>query len=475
MLHGKHVATLVAVLSIGGWSVPAVAQPVDRAAAAPAPWLPQDPGDSLYRAARAALNDGQYQRAATQFQQLWERHPRSAYAGDAMYWAAFARYRAGGPSNLRTALSGLGRQAERYPEARTRREAELLATRIRGGLARLGDAEAAESVAVRAAPVPPAPGAPGAPPAAALAPSAPGASGRPQACPADEDAELRLAALNALLQMDSDRALPILRDVLQRRDPCSVGLRRKGVFLVSQKRGPDTEDILLASARGDPDAEVRAQAVFWLSQVPTERAVVALDSILLGAADHEVQEKAIFALSQHRGERAGEILRRYIERRDAPDDLKAKAIFWLGQHGAPQNQAFLRDIYPRLTSAELKERVLFAVSQRRGEENQRWLLDRALAADEPLELRKKALFWAGQQRAVPVSDLVRLYDTMTDRDMKDQLIFVYSQRREPEAVDKLMAIAENDPDRELRRKAIFWLSQSKDPRVAELLLRIINR
>ena len=63
---------------------------------------------------------------------------------------------------------------------------------------------------------------------------------------------------------------------------------------------------------------------------------------------------------------------------------------------------------------------------------------------------------------------------MKDREMKDQLIFVYSQRREKEAVDRLMQIAKTEPDRELRKKAIFWLSQSKDPRVAEFLMQLIN-
>ena len=77
--------------------------------------------------------------------------------------------------------------------------------------------------------------------------------------------------------MDSGRALPILKQVLQRRDECSVELRRKAVFLVSQKRGPDVEDVLLAAARNDPDREVRTQAVFWMSHVNSDRAVTALD------------------------------------------------------------------------------------------------------------------------------------------------------------------------------------------------------
>ena len=68
--------------------------------------------------------------------------------------------------------------------------------------------------------------------------------------------------------MDSERAMPILKKVLERRDTCSAGLRRKAVFLVSQKRTDETANILMNVARTDPDGEVREQAVFWLSQVP---------------------------------------------------------------------------------------------------------------------------------------------------------------------------------------------------------------
>ncbi len=80
--------------------------------------------------------------------------------------------------------------------------------------------------------------------------------------------------------MDDARARPILQRVLARRDAASVCLRRKAVFLIAQEDAAGTEDILLETARTDPDHEVREQAVFWLSQVETDKAVGALDSIL---------------------------------------------------------------------------------------------------------------------------------------------------------------------------------------------------
>ena len=87
------------------------------------------------------------------------------------------------------------------------------------------------------------------------------------------------------MQMDDARARPILQRVLARRDAGSVCLRRKAVFLIAQESAAGTEDILLETARTDPDPEVREQAVFWLSQVGTDRAVGALDSILRTSTD----------------------------------------------------------------------------------------------------------------------------------------------------------------------------------------------
>ena len=121
----------------------------------------------------------------------------------------------------------------------------------------------------------------------------------PTSCDDDDD-DLRIAALNAVLQMDPDRAVPLLKTVLARRDAGAVCLRRKAVFLVSQKRTSETSAILLNAVRNDPDREVREQAVFWLSQVPGDETVAALDSVLRDPkTDQEIQEKAIFALSQH--------------------------------------------------------------------------------------------------------------------------------------------------------------------------------
>ena len=435
----------------------------------------QEPSDSLYRAGRSALSNSQYQRAVDLFRQFRSRSPRSQNFGNSYYWEAFALYRLGSDDALRTARTSLRTLADKYPNATTRRDGEVLMRRVQGVLAQRGDAEAAEAIeedvneiAPRTPTTPAAPR----PPREPRPPRAP-KPGRSSSC--DDEDDIRIAALNAVLQMDAERAIPLLKTVLARRDEGSACLRRKAVFLVSQKRSPETARILLDAVRSDPDQEVREQAIFWLSQVPGEETVTALDSVLRASDDPAIQEKAIFALSQHRSPRAASILCTYSGRRDRPADLRDKSIFWLGQRRSAENQQCLRDLYRTLDSDELKEKVIFSLSQMGGSDNYRWLMDIALNQGENIELRKKALFWAGQGHSVEVADLVRLYDSMKDREMREQLIFVYSQRREEAALDKLFDIGKNDPDRELRKKAIFWIGQSRSPRAAQYLQELINQ
>jgi len=441
----------------------------------------EDPADSLYRAAREALNRGDYKRAATMFRDVQRKYPQSEYVADAMYYQAFALSRTGNERDLRTALDVLRDQQHRFPDAASGTDAGTLVVRIQGALAHRGDPEAMKQLLEAAG----SGGSGSGGGADAGSGSGGGAgigggstSGRgATACPSeDDDDDIRMAALNALLQMDSDRAIPILKQVLARRDECSVALRRKAVFLVAQKQSDESATILLDAARNDPDVEVRRQAVFWLSEVHSDRALQALDSILNGSKDEEVQEKAIFALSNTNTTRGAESLRKYALS-NGPEELRAKAVFWLGQSArrSPENTAFLQSLFDKTDSEEIQNAIIQAMSETPGDEGARWMLGIVQNPKQPVEVRKKALFWAGQRRAIDINTLLALYPKLDDEDLKEHFIFVLSERREAAATDKLIDIAKNDKDVEMRKKALFWLAQKNDPRAKQLLLEIINQ
>jgi TolA-binding protein len=435
----------------------------DRDPVPPQAWIQGDPADSLYREGRSALRRSNYSRAAYLFSQIHQRHPRSTYTPDAYYWEALALYRTGTEESLTRARSALNRQKSSYPDARTRDDAADLMGRVNAELAKRGDETATQEVIERADEAVATP----------TRPSRPTASQSGRIRCRDDDDE-KVAALNALLQMDEDRALPLLKRVMARRDDGSVCLRRKAVFLISQHSGEESEAMLLAAVRSDPDREVREQAVFWLGQSGGEAAAGALDSILRSSDDEAVQDKAIFALSQNSSPRALQSLRDYAMKAGASIKLREQAIFWLGQSNRGDNVEFLRSIYRTVRERELKDKIIFSISQGGGREAQRWLAEVAGDANEPIDARKSAIFWLSQSGAA-LPELFTLYDRMADREIREQLIFAYSQRRERGAVDKLVEIARSDPDRELRKKAIFWLGQSKDPRVPQIIEDILSK
>jgi HEAT repeat protein len=208
--------------------------------------------------------------------------------------------------------------------------------------------------------------------------------------------------------------------------------------------------------------------------VSGDRAVEVIEEILTTATDPVLQEKAIFALSQHPSERSTRILRDLALDDQFSLGAREKAVFWLGERKSDKNYEFLKDLYPRVEETPLREKIIFSISRLKGKEAGEWLFEIALDESESVELRKHALFWAGQKTRLPMDRLDSLYNSLEDREMKKQLIFVLSQRKEKEALDKLFEIARTEDDVEIRKQAIFWLSQAKDERVIEFLEEILS-
>ncbi|MCC7004062.1 MAG: HEAT repeat domain-containing protein [Gemmatimonadaceae bacterium] len=530
--------TFAAALSVGAWYAPAApntsrdaldAMPAELRAPErlipAASWAPLDTADSLWRRGRIAISEEEWERAVYHFRAISEDYPKSVYAGDALYWEAFALQRSGRQSDLRRAAEALEKQKARFPKASTYAtgESSALLARVNGRLARSGDREAAVAIADIAAEISEATAAsvgtalaiaadeiararPEIDRALAEARAEMDASrgerglarlkslealgsleslgalgaGRdrdaiPEGCDTPETEE-RVEALNALMQMNSQQALPLLKSVLTRRDKCAVVLRRKAVFIVSQNRSEEAVDILVSVAKTDPDRATREDAVFWLSQTRSERATEVLEQILLtDAPDEEMQKKALFSLAQSRSPRAQGVLRDFVRRKDVPEDVRGDAIFWLGQSRDAENQAVLRELFGSLQDPELRDKVVFSIAQQRSPENRAFLLAVAKNRRESVEVRKNALFWAGQS-GVPAKDLAEIYDSAeSDVELRKQVIFVLSQRRDTAAVDKLFDIARKERDPELRKQAVFWLTQTRDPRALKLLEEIINK
>jgi HEAT repeat protein len=414
-----------------------------------APWAHEDPADSLYRAAREALNRGEYRRAAQLFNEVTKKFPKSEYALDCAYWEAFSRYRAGTTDDLRLALKILDERRAQLAELRKESNVDVqaLRARVQGALAARGDREAAAQLQSEAA--------------------------QSNSCDREE-VSVRAEALSALGQMDLATAMPVVKKVLLRRDECTVELRRRALYLIGRHPSGDAVPIMLDVAKNDTDANIRGEAMSWLSRVAGDQAVPMLEDLLRTSTDERTQRSAIMALGSIDTERARRAVRAIIERNDAAERVRYDAIINLsrereGRSPSAEDMNYLRSLYGKLEAPRLREAVLTSISRVATPENEQFLLALARNQNESPSLRATALQRLGRMSSVGLDDIAKLYEVADSRSLREQILHALNQRKEPEAVDKMIEIARKDTDPQIRRTAISLLSRRDDPRAKKWL------
>ena len=415
-------------------------------AKAPSAWAPQDPADSLYRAAQQAMNRGDYRRAATLFKDLPVKQPNSAYASDALYWEAFSLYRVGGTTELQEALAVLDQRKSKYPAGRMRGDADpALATRIAGVLSArgLGDKDLVKRALTEG-------------------------SGT---CDS-EDQSVRAEALNALRQTDPDEALAQAKKILARKDDCSVQLRQSALWMIANKKDAAATATLVSVAKTDPSIDLRAQATGFLGSMGSDEALGALEE-LLKSDDERVQRAAVRALTTFPNPRARSAMHVLIENNSANEQLRITALDAFDRDRSTlEDASWLRSIYPKVDNARIKARIVSAVARIGGEQNEQWLMSLAKNEDESVDVRQNALRFVA--RTADIASLNKFYDGVSARPLREEIIGVLGDRKEPEATDKLIEIARSGTDPQVRRSAINQLTRKKDARSEKLFLDLIS-
>jgi HEAT repeat protein len=446
----KTVAVL-AMLALAG-----SAKPAGASLAAPAVGFSifEDAADSLFQLGRQAINDERYEQAANVLRQLVERYPSSTRAGEALYWRAWAQYQLGmdrhNKAYLDMALQAIDQLQSRFARSRNVADARELRSRILAAQANLGDSHAAGQIAADAKRL-----------------------RQAGACSTGDD-EMRMAALQGLISMNASDAVPILKQVLAQRDPCRAELRRQAVYLLTQRKGDDVVNTLVDVARNDPSNDVQSDAVYWLSTTHSDRAAAALDSILFQGRDNDIRLKSVYALSQVGTDKAVDALRRAVQDNKIPEEIRANAIYWLGDMKRA-DLAFFRSVFQSTQSNAVRQQVMMAVVALKSPAATQWLIDMAKDKSVDADSRKNAIYWVSQTQAVDMDQLNAIYDAARgDNAIQSQVIYALSTRKEPAAVDKLMAIAKSDGSIDMRKSALYWLGTKNDPRVQQFLRDLLK-
>ena len=434
---------------------------------------PDNPEDSAYRVARETLNRGEYRRAAEQFASFAQKYPQSRYRPAAVYYQSFALYRAGTEAYLRRALGLLDDLAKTSANSETNLEVTALLTRVVGTLASRGDASAASRLKQ-------------------------GASEGLSECDR-EDVDVRAEALSALVQNDPEGSNAVLRRILSRRDECSVPLRRRAVYLLGKDGDVSKVDEVLEIAKNDPSKEVRSDAISRLAQIPGDRSTMVLEQFLTASTDEQIQRAVVRALRGRDDPTAAKAVRRVIEREDAAESVRTEAIrslvgsgemvYVLATTGSQQGQrvptrkqpvladgdiALLRGVYDRTASRAVKAAIVETIARSGGPATDAWLVSMVRNTNEDLRFRTAALSRL-RRSETDIGELTKLYDALTERELRSTLVQVLGEREEPAATDKLFEIAKTGTDPAIRRAAISALARKKDPRTTKLLLDMVEK
>lgn len=281
---------------------------------------------------------------------------------------------------------------------------------------------------------------------------------------------------------DSAAVTPVLMEIAQ--DAARPRQLRTGAISYLTQRtdepggigGREASRRLAALARDEKDnQQVRQQALRSLMRIDVGAGFGSLQELALSATDPWLAREATSALAASGDPRARDFLRRAAARDDMPSEAKVAAIKGLGgEYGSAADAAFLRALYPKLTSERAKDAALEAISSIGGSSNASWLLNIARGDTGHVQQRKKAIQLADRAGA-STADVISLYDAVGDSEVRATIIDVLARDGSRPAVDKLLAIAKDDTQTNQRRRAISALGRFDDARVKDALRGIVER
>ncbi len=233
---------------------------------------------------------------------------------------------------------------------------------------------------------------------------------------------------------------------------------------------------LVQIATNESDVQgVRTAALSALSRLDHGAGIQPLVQLASSNLTSWVGREAMTVLARSGDPRARQFLRSTAQRTDLPDEVQAVALRGLGrEYVTGQDANLLRSIYPRLTGQRSRDAVLGSLAELGGSENVQWLV--GLVRDEKAasESRQRALQYLTRAGATTPS-LLALYEPITDTEMRQNLIGVYSRISDKAATDKLVWIAKNEQNPALKRRAISALSRNSDPTIRQALQDIVER
>lgn len=151
---------------------------------------------------------------------------------------------------------------------------------------------------------------------------------------------IKLFALDALLNMDDKRAFPLLKKLIT--GNYSLKIKKKAVFVLSQNKNKGvlpflTEIVLLQGA-----FELKEKAVFWIGQINGKEGLDSLLKLYKRVKEETIKKKIIFSIAQTGKMGIVELIRIYNIEENLK--LKKKILFWIGQSKSKVARDFITKV-----------------------------------------------------------------------------------------------------------------------------------
>lgn len=367
--------------------------------------------EESYERGTEALDESEWQEALQAFSDVVRLGGRRADA--ALYWKAYALAKL---SKKAEALSALGDLTRANPQSRWAREAKSLEQELR-------------------------------------------ATGQ-AATDANADEEMKLLALNALMNSDESRAIPLLEGFLQGQQ--SPRLKDRALFVLSQSDSPRAREILIHTAKAAASPDLQLRAIKYLGLSGDQPSVQALSEVYAAFPDVTVR-RAILRAFMTADDTAPVLAAAKTER---SPELRLEAIRQLGAMEASDE---LLQLYRVESAVELKEEILQALGVAEAVRP----LGEIARSEADARLRGAAIQALGIVDSKESGALLRsLYPAQKDAESKKAVLEALFVQENAKA---LIEIAKGEKDPALRRAAVEKLSVMDSREAQEYMLEILQK
>jgi HEAT repeat protein len=363
--------------------------------------------------ARDQLDSEKWDRAIDGFSQVVaSKGPR---ADGALYWKAYAQDRLGQRSE---ALATIAELTKTYPKSGYLKQAQALEMEVRRK------------------------------------------AGQPPNPDDQTDEDLKLLALNSVMNSDPERAIPLLEKVLQ--GPASPKLRSKAVFVLAQSNSPKARQILKDLARGSSGPELQNQAIQQLGVMGGSESRATLAEVYASSTDVDVKRRILRSFMV-----AGDRQRLFTAAQtESNEDLRKEAVQQLGVMGAHDE---LSQLYQKESSVDVKKRIIQAMFVGG---NSAKLIELAKSEKDP-ELRATAVRNLGLMGGPQTGQaLLDIYGTDKDPAVKKNVINALFTQGNATA---LVALARKESDVDMKKSIVQKLSVMGGKVATDYMLEILNK